>query len=57
MNVLSDLDIKLLYDLGASINGTFSFDALFLFKNFQTDILQGTTEGRLLILISSFDCV
>ena len=57
MNVLSDLDIKLLYDLGGSINGTFSFDALFLFQNFQTDILHGTTEGRWLILISSFDCV
>ena len=25
--------------------GTFSCDALFLFENFQTDILQGTAEG------------
>ena len=55
MNVLSDWDNCCI--TSSTINGTFSFDALFLFENFQTDILQGTAEGRSSILISTFDWV
>ena len=34
-----------------SINGTFSFDALFFYENFQTDILQIFCQYEFLLLI------